>query len=72
MLNDIHFKSLIEVSGQNLIEVHRDLVREHYYNKESLKKEKLELIRLKDELTSKNEDLISQKDYKKELLETTK
>lgn len=72
LLNDIHFKSLIEVSGQNLVETHRDLIKEYYFNKESLKKEKLELLRLKNDLKTKNDDLAAQKDYKEELLETTR
>lgn len=72
LLNDIHFKSLIELSWQNLIDAHRDLVKEYYYNKEEFKKQKLELLRLKNELKSKNEDLNSQKTYKQELLDETR
>ncbi|MDD2566072.1 MAG: peptidoglycan DD-metalloendopeptidase family protein [Candidatus Gracilibacteria bacterium] len=72
LLNDIHFKTLIELSGQNLVDLHRDLVKEYYYNKEELKKQKIEIVRLKGELTSKNKDLNSQKEYKEELLSITK
>lgn len=72
IINDIHFKTLIELSGQNLIEVHRNLIKEFYYNKEELKKEKLESLKLKADLITKNKNLELQKEYKKNLLEITK
>lgn len=72
IINDIHFKSLVELSGQNLIETHRDLIKEFYYNKEEVKKEKIENLRLKSQLVTKNNDLESQKSYKENLLEVTK
>lgn len=72
IFNDIHYKSILEMAGQNFIEVHRNLVKEYYYDKESLKKEKLANVRLKGELVSKNRDISSQKQYKEQLLEVTK
>lgn len=72
ILNDIHYKSILEVTGQNFIEQHRSLIKEYYYNKESLKKEKIEYLRLKNELITKNRDLLGQKEYKEQLLEMTK
>lgn len=72
LINDIHFKTLIELSWYNLIEQNRDLIKEYYYNKEELKKEKKELLKLRQELTSRKNDLVSQKDYKQDLLEKTK
>ena len=72
IFNDIHYKSILEMAGQNFIEAHRSLVKEYYYNKESLKKEKLTNIRLRGELTAKNRDILAQKQYKEQLLEVTK
>ncbi len=72
IINDIHFKTLIELSWQNLIETHRNLVKDYYYNKEEIKKEKVESLRLKSELLVKNKNLESQKAYKENLLEVTK
>ncbi|EKE29392.1 MAG: peptidase M23 [uncultured bacterium (gcode 4)] len=72
LLNDIHFKTLLELSWQNLIDLHRSFVKEYYFNKEEAKKEKLESIRLKNDLKVKNEDLITQKEYKEQLLKITK
>lgn len=72
IFNDIHYKSILEMAGQNFIEVHRNLVKEYYYDKESLKKEKLANVRLKGELVAKNRDISSQKQYKEQLLEVTK
>ncbi len=72
ILNDIHYKSILEITGQNFIEQHRLLIKEYYYNKESLKKEKIEHLRLKNELITKNRDLLGQKEYKEQLLEVTK
>lgn len=72
IFNDIHYKSILEMAGQNFIELHRSLVKEYYYNKETLKKEKIASVRLKGELVSKNRDITAQKAYKEQLLEVTK
>ncbi|EKD30207.1 MAG: hypothetical protein ACD_78C00120G0001, partial [uncultured bacterium (gcode 4)] len=72
IFNDIHYKSVLEMAGQNFIEVHRNLVKEYYYNKESLKKEKLMNVRLRGQLVAKNRDISAQKQYKEQLLEVTK
>lgn len=72
IINDIQYKSILEVAGQNFVEVHRGLVREYYYNKESLKKEKADNIKLKMTLEQKIKDLDEEKAYKEELLQETK
>lgn len=72
IFNDIHYKSVLEMAGQNFIEVHRSLVKEYYYNKESLKKGKITNVRLKTELLAKNRDISAQKLYKEQILEVTK
>ena len=72
IFNDIHYKSILETAGQNFIEEHRNLVKEYYYNKESLKKEKLASVRLRGELVAKNKDIAAQKQYKEQVLEITK
>lgn len=72
IFNDIHYKSVLEMAGQNFIEVHRNLVKEYYYNKESLKKEKLMNVRLRGQLVAKNRDISAQKQYKEQILEITK
>lgn len=72
IFNDIHYKSVLEMAGQNFIEVHRNLIKEYFYNKESLKKEKLLSVRLKRQLITKNNDISAQKKYKEQLLEVTK
>ncbi len=72
IFNDIHYKSILETAGQNFIEEHRSLVKEYYYNKESLKKEKLANVRLRGELVAKNKDIAAQKQYKEQVLEITK
>ncbi len=72
IFNDIHYKSILEMAGQNFIEVHRSLVKEYYYNKESLKKEKIATVRLKIELVARNRDISAQKLYKEQILEVTR
>ena len=72
IINDIQYKSILEVAGQNFVDIHRGLVREYYYNKESLKKKKSDNIRLKTALEQKIKDLDAEKAYKQELLEETK
>lgn len=72
IFNDIHYKTVLEMAGQNFMEVHRNLVKEYYYNKESLKKEKLANIRLRGNLLARNKDISAQKQYKEQILEVTK
>lgn len=72
LLNDIHFKTLLELSWQNLVEQYRDNIKEYYFNKEALKKDKLELLRIKKELDNKKIELDTQKSYKEELLQITR
>lgn len=72
IFNDIHYKSILQMAGQNFIEIHRGLVKEYYYNKESLKKEKIATTKLRSALIAKNRDISEQKAYKEELLEVTK
>lgn len=72
IFNDIHYKTVLEMAGQNFIEVHRNLVKEYYYNKESLKKDKIANIRLRNELMVRNRDISAQRQYKEQILEVTK
>jgi peptidoglycan hydrolase CwlO-like protein len=72
IFNDIHYKTILEMAGQNFIEAHRNLVKEYYYNKESLKKDKIEQVRLRSQLVARNRDIAAQKQYKEEILEITK
>jgi len=72
IINDIQYKSILEVAGQNFVDIHRGLVREYYFNKEALKKKKADNIRLKVALEQKMKDLDTEKAYKQELLEETK
>ena len=71
IFNDIHYKTILETAGQNFIEVHRNLVKEYYYNKEALKKEKITMVRLRGDLLARNRDIAAQKQYKEQVLEIT-
>jgi hypothetical protein len=55
-----------------MVDLHRNLIKEYYFNKEQMKTEKLASIRLKNDLKSKKVDLDSQKEYKEDLLKITK
>jgi murein DD-endopeptidase MepM/ murein hydrolase activator NlpD len=70
--NDIYFKSLLEIAGFRLIEEHRKLITELYYNKERLKTEKREKVRLKNQITIEQKTLEEQKATKERLLEFTR
>ncbi len=72
IMNDIHLKTIIELNWQNLINTYKDLIKENYFNKENLKKTKIENLKLKKELDLKNRYLTSQKEYKENLLKITK
>lgn len=72
IFNDVHYKSLLEVAGQNYIEQHRSLIREYYATKERIKDEKNTQGRMRRNLVAKKRDLESIKQYKQQLLEITK
>ncbi|MDQ1344351.1 MAG: Peptidase protein [Patescibacteria group bacterium] len=71
ILNDIHYKSLLETAGQNFIEIRRDLVRQYYLDTEELQKEKIANLRYKTALRDRRKELESQRAYKEQLLRIT-
>ena len=71
-LNDIHYKSLLELSGQNLVDTHRSLAKDYYVSKQNVKKAKSEAMKMRSDLKIQKKELGDQKKYKQELLEITK
>lgn len=71
ILSDLHFKSLIEVTGQNFLEERRALVKDYYVKTSQLKEEKNQVIQMKRLLEAKRLELDEQKAYKTQLLEVT-
>lgn len=72
VLNDIHFSSIIEVTGQTLMEKHRKLVRQLFVKKLDLqtKIDRLKLLR-KQEVV-KRKALLEKKDFRQKILDYTK
>jgi len=71
ILSDMHYQSLLEQAGKNFIEIHRSLIKEYYYNTETLKSEKIDILRMKRILELRKTDLESQRKYKEQLLAIT-
>lgn len=71
ILNDIHYKSLLESAGQNFVEIRRNLLKQYYLDTESLKAEKIGNLRLKNALRDRRKDLEAQRAYKEQLLRVT-
>ena len=72
IFNDIHYKSILELAGQNFIEQYRKLVDEYYDSKQSLRDEKINLLRLKAQLLKNQSDLAAQVRIKQKILDLTK
>ena len=71
IISDMHYQSLLEQAGKNFIEIHRNLIKEYYYNTEQLKTEKVDILRMKRLLQMRKLDLESQRQYKEQLLSIT-
>ncbi|MFZ4461898.1 MAG: murein hydrolase activator EnvC family protein [Patescibacteria group bacterium] len=71
ILSDIHFKTILEVTGQNFIEERRALVKDYYVKTATLKEDKAKIITLKKDLEAKRVELDEQKAYKLQLLALT-
>jgi len=72
VMSDIHYKTIVELAGQNFIEMYRSFVKEFYYSKEKLKDEKKNQLVLRTKLITQNNELETQKSYKEELLQITR
>ena len=72
IFDDIHSKSLVELAGENFIEDYRRLVREYYYDKDRLTKERASLTNLKERLQESTNAIVAQRQYKEQLLDITK
>jgi len=72
LLNDMYFKSMLEITWQKLIDKHREYVQELYFKKIELEANQSELITLRNNLILEKKVLDDKKEYKKKLLEITK
>ncbi|MDD3301988.1 MAG: M23 family metallopeptidase [Candidatus Gracilibacteria bacterium] len=72
LLNDMYFKSMLEITGQKLIDKHREYVQALYLKKVELEANQKELITLRNNLMLEKKVLDDKKEYKKKLLEITK
>ena len=72
VINDLHFKSLIQITGKSLIDKHRNFISELYIQKTSLEKEEVKLKQLRKSGVIEKKVLSDNKDFKKRLLEVTK
>ncbi|NDK08567.1 peptidoglycan DD-metalloendopeptidase family protein [Candidatus Gracilibacteria bacterium] len=72
ILNDLHFKSMLELTGQKLIEKHRQYVGALYVKKMELEKNQKSLITLRNHLIIEKKVLDEKKEFKKRILDLTK
>ena len=72
VINDIHFKSLIQISGKSLIDKHRGYISELYIKKTALEKEELKLKQLRKSWVIEKKVLNDNKEFKERLLNVTK
>lgn len=72
IINDIHFKSIIQVTGKQILNQYRTNIYELYVQSVELESQELELKKLRKNLMIKNKVLKDKKDFKERLLELTK
>lgn len=72
ILSELHFSSIMEVTGQSLIEKHRKLVKELFVKKLELEKKNTQLKKDKKEELIKRKSLLEKKDFREKILEYTK
>jgi hypothetical protein len=71
ILNDIHFSSIIEITGQTLIEKHRKLVRQLFVKKVDLEKKTQELNDARREEVIKRKSILEKKNFREKILAYT-
>lgn len=72
ILNDLHFKSMLELTWQKLIEKHRQYVWAMYVKKMELESNQKNLVTLRNHLIIEKKVLDEKKEFKKRILEMTK
>ena len=72
VINDIHFKSLIQITWKSLIDKHRGYISQLYIKKTALEKQELNLKQLRKSWVLENKVLNDNKNFKERLLEVTK
>jgi len=72
VINDIHFKWIIQLTGQSLIDKHRSYISELYIKRTNLEKEESKLKQLRKSWVIQKKVLSDNRAFKKRLLEVTK
>lgn len=72
ILSELHFSSVLEVTGQALIEKHRKLVKEMFIKKLNLESKNKELKTNKSQELVKRKSLLEKKDFREKILKYTK
>lgn len=72
VINDLHFKAMIEITGQKLIEKHREYEGILYVKKLELENNQKSLILLRNSMIIEKKVLDDKKEFKKRVLEITK
>jgi len=72
MINDLYYKWIIQVTGQNLIDTHRSYISELYIKKVNLEKKEQELKELRKQWIIEQKILQDKKDFQQKLLEESK
>ncbi len=71
VLSDYYFKSVIEVTGQELIAKHRSLIKDLFLKKKDLESKKEDLANLRNEQLVQKKSLIQKKVIRQKILDIT-
>lgn len=72
VLSDIHFSSILDVTGQMLVEKHRALAKNLFVKKVSLEQDNKNMTILKEQEIQKKKESKEKKDFKIKILDYTK
>jgi hypothetical protein len=72
VLSDYYFKSVVEVTGQELIAKHRTFIKDLFLKKKELESEKENLASLRNEQLIQKTSLLQKKAIRQKILDITK
>lgn len=72
ILSQLHFTSVLELTGQSLVEQYRKLMVELFVKKSDLEKKKRDLKDSQQQEMSKKRSLVEKKEFRTKILEYTK
>lgn len=72
VLSDIHYSSILEVTGQALVERHKKLVKQHFFKKIALQNAMQRSVQAKKEELIQRKMILEKREFRQKILDFTK